>query len=80
MGWCEMEHKRGMRLVLSCTRVLVVGVTSIARERERESEGERERESLALLAFSRPFVVRLLVLLPCVPPLSLCRAPGHPLL
>jgi hypothetical protein len=27
----------GMRLMLSCTGVLVVGVTSIARERERES-------------------------------------------
>jgi hypothetical protein len=27
-----------MSLVLSCTRVLVVGVTSVARERERESE------------------------------------------
>jgi hypothetical protein len=36
-----MEHKRGMRLILSCTGVLVVGVTSVARERERE----RERES-----------------------------------
>jgi hypothetical protein len=24
-----------MRLILSCTRVLVVGVTSVARERER---------------------------------------------
>jgi hypothetical protein len=38
MGWCEMEHKGKMSLVLSCTRVLVVGVTSVARERERESE------------------------------------------
>jgi hypothetical protein len=37
-----MEHKREMRLMLSCTGVLVVGVTSVARERERE----RERESL----------------------------------
>jgi hypothetical protein len=26
----------GMRLILSCTRVLVVGVTSVARARERE--------------------------------------------
>jgi hypothetical protein len=33
-----------MRLISSCTGVLVVGVTSVARERERE----RERESLAL--------------------------------
>jgi hypothetical protein len=31
-----------MRLILSCTGVLVVGVTSVARERGRE----RERESL----------------------------------
>jgi hypothetical protein len=28
----------GMRLILSCTGVLVVEVTSIARERERERE------------------------------------------
>jgi hypothetical protein len=33
-----------MRLILSCTGVLVVGVTSVARERERASERERERE------------------------------------
>jgi hypothetical protein len=32
MDWCEMEHKGKMSLVLSCTRVLVVGVTSITRE------------------------------------------------
>jgi hypothetical protein len=38
MGWCEMEHKGKMSLVLSCTRVLVVGVTSVARERVGESE------------------------------------------
>jgi hypothetical protein len=37
MGWCEMEHKGGMRLVLSCTRVLVVGDTSASRGRERGS-------------------------------------------
>jgi hypothetical protein len=37
-----MEHKREMRLMLSRTGVLVVGVTSVARERGRE----RERESL----------------------------------
>jgi hypothetical protein len=35
-----MEHKREMRLMLSCTGVLVVGVTSIARERGRERERE----------------------------------------
>jgi hypothetical protein len=27
----------GVRVILSCTRVLIVGVTSVARERERES-------------------------------------------
>jgi hypothetical protein len=37
----------------------------------RERAREREREGLALLVFSRPFAVRLLVLLPCVPPPAL---------
>jgi hypothetical protein len=32
-----------MRLILSCTGVLVVGVTSVVRELERERERERER-------------------------------------
>jgi hypothetical protein len=42
MGWREMEHKGKTRPVLSRTRgVLVVGVTSVARERERESEPVR---------------------------------------
>jgi hypothetical protein len=36
-----MEHKREMRLMLSRTKVLVVGVTSVTRERGREREGER---------------------------------------
>jgi hypothetical protein len=31
--------------MLSCTGVLVVGVTSVAQERERERARERERES-----------------------------------
>jgi hypothetical protein len=31
-----------MRLILSCTGVLAVGVTSVVRE--SESEGEREKE------------------------------------
>jgi hypothetical protein len=31
-----------MRLILSCTGVLVVGVTSVARERAREREREGE--------------------------------------
>jgi hypothetical protein len=48
-----------MRLVLSCIRVLVVGVTSVARERGRESEHERERERV------RPFSSSP-VPLPCV--------------
>jgi hypothetical protein len=49
MGWCKMEHKGGMRLVLSRTGgVLVVGVTSVARERERE------REQVRLLVPARP--------------------------
>jgi hypothetical protein len=63
-----------MRLVLSCTRVLVVGVTSVARERARESE--REREGPALLVFSRPFTVRLLVL-PCHPPRGALDTPFY---
>jgi hypothetical protein len=39
-----MEHKGEIRLMLSRTGVLVVGVTSVTRERGRERE--RERESL----------------------------------
>jgi hypothetical protein len=41
-----MEHKWEMWLMLSRTGVLVVGVTSVARQRGRERERERERESL----------------------------------
>jgi hypothetical protein len=48
-----------MRLILSCTWVLVVGVTSVARERGRERERERV---CALPVSSAPR--------PCVPPLS----------
>jgi hypothetical protein len=33
-----------MRLILSCTGVLVVGVTSVAREREQERERESSTE------------------------------------
>jgi hypothetical protein len=43
-----MEHKREMRLMLSRTRVLVVGVTSVARERGRERERESLRASVSL--------------------------------
>jgi hypothetical protein len=79
MGWCEMEHKGGMSLVLSCTRVLVVGVTSVARRQERECEYERarEREGLALLVLSHPFAVRSCIRT-FVP--SFLFPPGHPLL
>jgi hypothetical protein len=38
-------------------------------EGERASTREREREGPALLVFSRPFAVRLLVLFPCLFPL-----------
>jgi hypothetical protein len=44
-------------------------------ERERVGESEREREGPALLVFSRPFVVRLLVspaVRPCVRRLLVC--------
>jgi hypothetical protein len=44
-----MEHKREMRLMLSRTRVLVVGVTSVA----RGSEGETERERVSACCLSR---------------------------
>jgi hypothetical protein len=44
-----------MRLMLSRTRVLVVGVTSVVRERGRV--GERERESLRVSP-SAPDVLR----------------------
>jgi hypothetical protein len=44
-----MEHKGECGLYYLAPGVLVVGVTSVARERERE----RERESLAVVVFSR---------------------------
>jgi hypothetical protein len=57
-----------MSLVLSCTRVLVVGVTSVARERgrERASRRERGRERERERERRGPAPARLL--------LSLCRA------
>jgi hypothetical protein len=59
-----MEHKReGMRLILSCTGVLVVGVTSVARGRERASEREREREREREFGLE---VRRLSLLPPCL--------------
>jgi hypothetical protein len=50
MGWCKMEHKRGMRLMLSCTGVLVVGVTSVVRERVRSCGEVPELASAASLS------------------------------
>jgi hypothetical protein len=52
-----MEHKREMRLMLSRTGVLVVGVTSVVRERGRERVGDRERESLCV-SLSAPDIPR----------------------
>jgi hypothetical protein len=46
-----MEHKREMRLMLSRTGVLVVGVTSVARGSEGESERERESLCAACLVY-----------------------------
>jgi hypothetical protein len=40
-----------MRLILSCTGVLVVGVTSVARERGREREIERESLRASVSAY-----------------------------
>jgi hypothetical protein len=37
MGWRKMEHKGKCGLYYLAPGVLVVGVTSVARERERES-------------------------------------------
>jgi hypothetical protein len=86
MGWCKMEHKRKTRIMLSCTGVLVVGVTSVAGEREREREKERvrpwgelsESASTASLLLCLPplvSVVRLCVrtcVSPCSPSPSSC--------
>jgi hypothetical protein len=45
MGWRKMEHKGECGLYYLAPGVLIVGVTSVARE--------RERESLAAVVFSR---------------------------
>jgi hypothetical protein len=51
MGWRKMEHKGKCGLYYLAPGVLVVGVTSVARERERE----RERVSLFVcLSPTRP--------------------------
>jgi hypothetical protein len=49
-----MEHKREMRLILSRTGVLVVGVTSVARGSEGENERERERVCVLLVSSAPP--------------------------
>jgi hypothetical protein len=53
-----------MRLMLSCTGVLVVGVTSVARERGRERERERV---LACVRLSLSRLPRPSCLNVCVP-------------
>jgi hypothetical protein len=90
MGCCKVEHKREMRLMLSCTGVLVVGVTSIAGERERVRERRRgfgleasylwlplPRLSYSACLRSSASCVRVFVRRAFVPPLL---GPGHPLL
>jgi hypothetical protein len=59
-----------MRLMLSCTGVLVVGVTSVA----RGSEGESERESPAVNVSVSPRAPALASTSPSQ------EGPGHPLL
>jgi hypothetical protein len=58
----------GMRLILSCTGVLVVGVTSVAREREGERERVRSCGEVPELASA----ASLLLCLPPLIPFSLC--------
>jgi hypothetical protein len=53
-----------MRLILSYTGVLIVGVTSVARERERERERERVRSCGEV-----PELASAASLLLCLPPL-----------
>jgi hypothetical protein len=78
-GW---NTSGGMSLVLSCTRVLVVGVTSLARERGRERERERARERGSGPCSSSPVpfpCVRMLVCSYVCPsvPLSFFSSPSH---
>jgi hypothetical protein len=74
MGWCEMEHKWGNEPCI----ILHQGARSRGYkhcEGARARESEREREGPALLIFSRPFVVRLLIspaVRPCVRTLLVC--------
>jgi hypothetical protein len=58
-----------MRLVLSRTGVLVVGVTSVARGSEGESESEGERESLRAACLACPVRPRRPT---CVPDVAWC--------
>jgi hypothetical protein len=92
-GW---NTSGGMGLVLSCTGVLVVGVTSLAREWERERassrerEREREREGLTPARLLPPRVRMFHMFLcsslrPLAPPFVPLSSPfpwgpGHPLL
>jgi hypothetical protein len=62
-----MEHKRGMRLMLSCIGVLVVGVTSVERERECKRERVRSCGEVPELASA----ASLLLCLPSLVPFSL---------
>jgi hypothetical protein len=48
-----MKHKRGMRLILSCTGVLVVGVTSFAREGTGPRSLEKSSVAKRSLMFER---------------------------
>jgi hypothetical protein len=73
MGGCKMEHKREMWLVLSRTGVLVVGVTSVARQRGREREGAGQRWRCC-------HVYPRLRVVCCVFHHMPSEGPGHPLL
>jgi hypothetical protein len=69
-----------MRLILSCTGVLVVGVTSVTRERGREGERERVRycgevpelASAASLLLSLPPLVYVVPVCLCLFPVIVC--------
>jgi hypothetical protein len=81
--------------MLSCTGVLVVGVTSVAGERERERERERKRGfgleasclrlplprlSYSACLRSSASCVRVFVRASLSPPPFPLEGPGHPLL
>jgi hypothetical protein len=68
--WVDARwNTRGkMRLMLSCTGVLVVGVTSVARERGREREREREAPLSTCLRVSTWISTAVSRRAPCVLP------------